>query len=74
MASSAVQSPLQVSESTWLPSFVGWLHANGVTGLVQPEAKLALYEAEHEAGLTERGVMFTEVCQPILFYTRCFAA
>ena len=68
---SASQSPLQVSDSTWLRSFVEWLHANGVTGLTEPEVKLALYEAEHEAGLTERGVIFTEVCQPTLIYTRC---
>ena len=62
---SASQSPLQVSASTWLQSFVEWLHANGVAGLLEPEAKLALYEAEHEAGATERGVIFREVCQPI---------
>ena len=61
---SASQSPLGVPKSTWLRSFVEWLHANGVTGLIQPEAKLALYEAEPNAGLTERGIVFTQVCQP----------
>ena len=35
-----------------------------MTGLIQPDAKLALYEAEDEAGLTDRGVIFTKVCQP----------
>ena len=68
---SASQSPLQISESTWLQSFVEWLHGNRVTGLIQPDAKLALYEAEDKAGPAERGVIFTGVCQPIQIYTRC---
>ena len=70
MTCSASQRPLQVPENFWLRPFVEWLHANGVTGLIQPDAKLALYEAERKAGPTERGLIFTEVRWAILLHTR----
>ena len=61
-------NPFSTYDGDCLPAFVEWLHANGVTGVDQPGAKLALYKADEEAGPAEnatappRGVLCTAVC------------
>ncbi len=53
-----------IPEDDLLPGFISWLHANGVTGVNHPGARLALYQAETEAPSSthaDRGVAFIEV-------------